>query len=321
MSELFKNTNRRIPISKDDIKKAVLTANVRFKAENSKLEKDIKALKQEIKQHETENKVLIKTSEELENNIELAKFNLASINGKIAGSRMKLSDADTAVESQNKEFKTLKQSCDALGKKEVSLEKSIAGLQERKSTFTIKVKDLKELDSKIDKSAKNLSSMAKDIEKLEEEIGSLEVMKKEVEIEFDSNKEVLDQRNAFVESSLNVMEVALKKAEKEHDESLANLEVDKKEMRTDVEVLESMIKKKEIEYSVIEGNLETINNRVNVAEANIKRAEDNQKAAVNRVKMDFEKWKLSALEQVAKMKLKGKIDTIDKAGLSGILNG
>ena len=33
----------------------------------------------------------------------------------------------------------------------------------------------------------------------------------------------------------------------------------------------------------------------------------------------FEKWKLNQLEQVAKLKLKGKIETIDKAGLGDII--
>ena len=35
----------------------------------------------------------------------------------------------------------------------------------------------------------------------------------------------------------------------------------------------------------------------------------------------FAKWKIGVLEEVAKMKLKNKIDKIDKAGLSEILNG
>ena len=38
-------------------------------------------------------------------------------------------------------------------------------------------------------------------------------------------------------------------------------------------------------------------------------------------KDQFKRWKLGVLEEVAKLKLKSKVDKIDKAGLSDILNG
>ena len=41
---------------------------------------------------------------------------------------------------------------------------------------------------------------------------------------------------------------------------------------------------------------------------------------VQTVKDAYERWKINTLEQVAKMKLKNKIERIDKAGLSEILS-
>ena len=35
----------------------------------------------------------------------------------------------------------------------------------------------------------------------------------------------------------------------------------------------------------------------------------------------YESWRIGILEEVAKLKLKNKVDNIDKAGLSDILNG
>ena len=46
-----------------------------------------------------------------------------------------------------------------------------------------------------------------------------------------------------------------------------------------------------------------------------------EEARIDIVKENFEKWKISALEEVAKMKLKGKMESIDKAGLKEVLNG
>ena len=46
---------------------------------------------------------------------------------------------------------------------------------------------------------------------------------------------------------------------------------------------------------------------------------DTAKSRLANVKENFKKFKIVALEDVAKMKLKGKLDTIDKAGLKDIL--
>ena len=46
---------------------------------------------------------------------------------------------------------------------------------------------------------------------------------------------------------------------------------------------------------------------------------DTAKSKLSKVREDFKKFKIIALEDVAKMKLKGKLNTIDKAGLKDIL--
>ena len=43
--------------------------------------------------------------------------------------------------------------------------------------------------------------------------------------------------------------------------------------------------------------------------------------SIANIKKRFETWKLTQLDQMAKLKLKGKIENIDKAGLSEILGG
>ena len=43
------------------------------------------------------------------------------------------------------------------------------------------------------------------------------------------------------------------------------------------------------------------------------------KEKVATIKDNYSKWKVEALEDVARMKLRGKLETIDKAGLKDIL--
>ena len=57
--------------------------------------------------------------------------------------------------------------------------------------------------------------------------------------------------------------------------------------------------------------------KVAKAKAQADKEEDRNKKA----KEDFAKWKIGVLEEVARLKLKSKVDNIDKAGLSDILNG
>ena len=42
---------------------------------------------------------------------------------------------------------------------------------------------------------------------------------------------------------------------------------------------------------------------------------------IDKIKKNFENWKVNSLEGVARMKLKNKMEKIDKAGLTEILNG
>ena len=43
--------------------------------------------------------------------------------------------------------------------------------------------------------------------------------------------------------------------------------------------------------------------------------------SIKKAKERYELWRIGILEEVARMKLKKKVDNIDKAGLSEILNG
>ena len=57
--------------------------------------------------------------------------------------------------------------------------------------------------------------------------------------------------------------------------------------------------------------------KVAKAKVNVGKEEERNKKA----KESFAKWKIGVLEEVARLKLKNKVDKIDKAGLSDILNG
>ena len=53
----------------------------------------------------------------------------------------------------------------------------------------------------------------------------------------------------------------------------------------------------------------------------IKDSYESEQKRISKIKGNFEKWKVNSLEEVARMKLKNKMEKIDKAGLKEILNG
>ena len=77
---------------------------------------------------------------------------------------------------------------------------------------------------------------------------------------------------------------------------------------------------KEREYQAIVSKVITAENRITTAANDVKQVLDNKNIEVERIKERYKTWKLTQLDQVAKLKLKGKIDNIDKAGLKEILD-
>ena len=91
-----------------------------------------------------------------------------------------------------------------------------------------------------------------------------------------------------------------------------------------VKVLKEDIKEKEDELSGIQSLANKTEDEVINWNKKVKieknRLEEEKKNIV-RVKENFSKWKVGILEDVARLKIKNKIDKIDKAGLSEVLNG
>ena len=70
-----------------------------------------------------------------------------------------------------------------------------------------------------------------------------------------------------------------------------------------------MISKAESEYLSLE-------KKISVAKNNVLEEEDK----IETIKKSFKEWQVGAVEEVARMKLKGRIENIDKAGLKDVLS-
>ena len=102
----------------------------------------------------------------------------------------------------------------------------------------------------------------------------------------------------------------VKSEEVNHSHACAKLDKEKKEKSLELKVATSLVDKKEDEYIVWERKIE-----------NIEKSVESEQSRISRIKKNFEQWKINSLEEVARMKLKNKMQKIDKAGLTEILNG
>ena len=103
--------------------------------------------------------------------------------------------------------------------------------------------------------------------------------------------------------------IQIKLLEETNNKIIKELDEDINHKNSELHAIDSLINKAEDKYIAWENKIKKAEGLVEI---------ENRK--VQTVKDAFEKWKLNQLEQVAKMKLKNKIEKIDKAGLSEILN-
>ena len=95
--------------------------------------------------------------------------------------------------------------------------------------------------------------------------------------------------------------------------------------------LEEVVSKSNKEKKKVDDELQAVKNLVGDTEdkyikweqkvVRMKSKADKEQDRIKKAKERYETWRISVLEEVARLKLKSKVDKIDKAGLSEILNG
>ena len=91
---------------------------------------------------------------------------------------------------------------------------------------------------------------------------------------------------------------------------LAKSKVEKEQANNELQAIKNLCNNSEDEYIKWEQKVAKAKDQADKEEERNKKAKEN-----------FANWKIGVLEEVARLKLKSKVDKIDKAGLSDILNG
>ena len=302
----FKNI---IPLTKKQLDKKKVEANRQLQNNNNALQKNVKVLEDEAKKAK---EVVDTVAKEVKAGVKEKKALDTSLKSLIA----KHSKAEIVLIGKTTKF-------DEISQKAQKLYKDVADKEKHLET--------------LNKAIEMANAVKPDIVKLKDELKSVvdQLAKKKVDLEDvvmqeGFIKEKIDDLAKGYEAKTKPYEIELDKV-KEKQASLRKKYKDEvKTLENEVKGVVSQITKKKNNLKGLETDIAATKSifnenadKIKVATDDLKRLE-REKAVLMRditdAKKRFDGWKLKAMEDVAKMTLKNKLEKIDKAGLKDIMN-
>jgi DNA repair exonuclease SbcCD ATPase subunit len=303
-------SKRKIPISNKDLKKAVVNANKKLESKNKSLEKSIKDQKGQLKSLDKEYSSEANKLRKLLIDVEFNEERLQKIQGGVYSTDKLLKTKLDAVSSAEKDAK--------------SYEKKALKQEEKERKLRDEIAQLEFYKKKLESSKVELAGIQV---KKDNALGDVALVKSEIsKIKADGESMVANYNQAY-----NDYEVEIEKRQ-EFAKRLENtLSSTKDEIAVERGRLDSVRKIMENEKNIADNELQAVKNLTNDTEdkyiewgqkiVKITEKADKEEDRIKKTKERYEKWRIGVLEEVARMKLKKKVDNIDKAGLSEILNG
>ena len=308
MASISRKKNK-INISSKDLKKAIVDANNKLKKQNDNLssrikeaEKLAKSKEKEVKAFEKQMKARLKEMDNYDKSLTEIKANIYSLEKQCSELKKVIKGLKGEESSQSKSLLKLEKECD-------SLEKKIAEYEIRSQRAAKLTHDIDSLEIRKSVAQSDLNRLFKTQEITERDIDTLKKsfvkkMKdfeiKEESMRIESNGHVLN---------LDALRESVKKEEEKNEKIIKELEGDVSHQNAELSAVNSLIDKAEDEYIAWQKKIDNAKKEVEI-----------EKRKAQTVKDALANWKINALEEVAKMKLKGKMENIDKAGLSEILS-
>jgi len=300
----------QISFSKSDFKKATLKANKKLESRNKSIESSVKAQEKQLKslgkEYDSESKKLRK----LLIDVEFQEDRFQKLKGAISSNEKLLTGKLNKVGNAEKELCDYESAVEKLEDKERKLLDEIAKLEFYKSKCSESKIELAGIQAKKDNALDKLSSVKSDISK------AITEGKKKVtyyEDQYDSLEEKAKRHEEMVyqfEQRLVETQDLFKDEESKLKDLLAKSKVEKEKANNELQAIKNLCNDTEDEYIKWEVKIER-------AKAKVGKEEEKHQKKVERSK----KWDISFLEEVAKKKLKNKVDNIDKAGLRDIIDG
>ena len=300
----------KIPIKASDLKQAVLKKNKFLESKNKVLESSVKDKEKELKSLEKEYSSETKKLVSLSKDVQFEEEKIQKIKSGTFSSKRLLDEQLKKINKAEKELCEYESAVEKLEDKENKLLDSIASLELYKSKCEDSKVELSGIHIKKDNLLDELDSINSSIK------ASVKEGKDKVAY-FEAQYDDLEERAKKHEEMVYQFEQRLAETQdlfKDEDNKLKNLfaksKIEKEQANNELQAIKNLCNNSEDKYVQWE-------QKVAKAKAQVDKEEERNKKA----KEHFAKWKIGILEEVARLKLKSKVENIDKAGLSEILNG
>ena len=308
-------------ISKDQLKKTVVSANKKLVSANNKLKKDIEAGKTKLESIENDYEAHRKA---LEDTKEMQVF----ANNELEGTQFEIAEVQTSVKEALSRFSKLTEESSSLEKSNKSLEgksdkliKSIALLEEKEAELDSYTKSLKQIKKEEVDGQETLHLLAIELNELETGVESYISRKKAAEDEFNAFKSKIERERGKVIEELQSVKDRMVTATLACGKEMGRLDKAIAERISELQDMDIRMQKKVFELSAVQSSISSVEERVKDAEERIEYAIRKEQDRVGKIKGDFKDWKVEALDEVARLKIKKKIENIDRAGLKDVLDG
>ena len=300
----------KIRISSKDLKQAVLKKNKALEAKNKAIESSVENKERELKSLEKEYSSKSKNLGVLIKDIEFQEERIQKLKGGAFSNEKLLADKLKKVGNAEKELCEYKDAVEELEDKEDNLKKEIESLEFYKAKCIDSKNELAGIQIKKD----NILGELKDIElEIDEAIKEGKNKVAYYEDRYDALEEKAKKHEDMVyqfEQRLIETQDLFKDEDNKLKDLLAKSKVEKETLNNELQAIQNLCNNTEDEYVKWEIKIKKAKEKANKEEQYIVNAKER-----------FAKWKIGVLEEVARLKLKSKVDKIDKAGLSDILNG
>ena len=308
-------------VSKDQLKKAVVSANKKLVSVNNNLKKDIETGKEKLKKAEEDYEAYRKAVEDTK---EMQIF----ANNELEGTQFEIAEAQTTVKKALSKLSKLTEESNSLEKNNKNLEdksdkliKSITLLEEKEVELDNRTASLKQIKKEEVDGQETLELLAIELNELETGVESYLSREKAAESEFKVYTAKIERAKDIAMDELKNIKDRMAEATLACGKEMGRLDKAIAERMSEIQDLDTRIQKKTFELSTVQSSISSVEEKVKDAEGRIEYIIKKEQDRVSKIKGDFKDWKIQALDEVARKKIKGQIENIDRAGLKEVLDG
>ena len=290
------------PVKATDLKKDIVKKNKELKAANNNLSK----LNKESKVSLSNNEKLLK---KIDDQIFDRQMSLDSIDITLMKRKHVLSDKD-------KELKEVINSLSKQMSERVLLDEDISNREDKLSKYKQEVSELQDVIKDLESKEQELADLQKDISKSKKSALSAKSSAKKAEENCKNAEDKASKKITAIQEEVKDSLII----KENMDAQIKAIVLEYKEVS---DTQNSIIKKKSEEVEFANSKKSDMETAISNYKKEIEDLQDIiqvKKDDIKSVKAEYKQFKLNAFDELARLKMKGKLETIDKAGLGDVFN-